>query len=191
MGVRERWNQVAACGGGSFSAIDMHCGTIQIETPHDKVLFELNMKLNATYVPYGSLGEAGRERQLDQDRDADRIGIASSASRAEAKATALYDNSQWDLVDGVRNKRVAVKDLKESDLPAAMQAMPAEKREEFVETQFRARADIQKQIAEVSLAREHFLRDARTQNAGGKQALDEAMIDALRTQAKAKGFKFD
>ena len=56
---------------------------------------------------------------------------------------------------------------------------------------FRARADIQKQIAEVSLAREQFLREVRAQSAGGKQALDEAVIDALRTQAKAKGFKFD
>ena len=191
MGVRERWDQVAACGGGSYSAIDMRCGTIQIETPHDKVLLELNLKLNATYVPYGSLGQAGRERQLDQDRNADRVGIASSASRAEAKATALYDNSQWDLVDGVKNKRVAVKDLKESDLPAAMQGKPVEEREQFVETQARARADIQRRIAEVSLAREQFLRDARAQSAGGKQALDEAMIDALRIQAKAKGFKFD
>jgi hypothetical protein len=86
---------------------------------------------------------------------------------------------------------VVVKDLKESDLPAAMQAMPIEEREKFVETQFRARADVQKQIAEVSLAREQFLRDARAQSAGGKQALDEAVIDTLRTQAKAKGFKFD
>ena len=66
MGVRERWDQVAACGGGSYSAIDIRCGTIKIETPHDKVLLELNMKLNATYVPYGRLGEAGRERQLDR-----------------------------------------------------------------------------------------------------------------------------
>ena len=70
-----------------------------------------------------------------------------------------------------------------------MQAMPVEKREQFVETQFLARADIQRQITEVSLVRDQFLRDARAQSAGGKQALDEAMIDALRTQAK--GFKFD
>lgn len=191
MGVRERWDQVASCGGGSYSAIDMRCGTLQIETPHDKVLLELNMKLNATYVPYGRLGEAGRERQLEQDRNAGRVGIASSASRAAAKGTQLYDNSGWDLVDGVEKKKTRVRELKESELPPAMQAMVPEERERFVETQARARADIQKQIAEVSLAREEFLRDARAQSAGGKQALDEAMIDALRSQAKAKGFKFD
>lgn len=190
-GVRERWGQVAACGGGSYSAIDMRCGTIQIETPQDKVLLELNLKLNATYVPYGTLGQGGRERQLEQDRNADHVGVASGASRVAAKGSALYENSGWDLVDGIKAKKVAVKDLKEADLPAEMKSMPAEEREKFVETQARARADIQKQIAEVSLARERFLRDARTQSAGGKQALDEAVIDTLRTQAKAKGFKFD
>lgn len=191
VGVRERWNEVAACGGGSYSAIDMRCGTVQIETPHDKLLLELNMKLNATYVPYGSLGSVSRKLQLDQDRNAERMGVASSASRTEAKAGALYDNSGWDLVDGVRNKQVAVRDLKQSDLPPAMQAMPVEEREKYVETQAVARAEIQKQIAEVSASREQVLRDSRSRSAGGKQALDEAVIDTLRTQAKAKGFKFD
>lgn len=191
MGVRERWDQVAACGGGSYSAIDMRCGTIQVETPHDKVLWELNMKLNATYVPYGSLGGVGRKRQLEQDRNADGVGVASGVSRVTAKGSALYENSGWDLVDGVKAKKVAVKDLKEADLPAEMKSIPVEERERFVESQAHARADIQKQIAEVSLAREQFLRDARAQSSGGKQALDEAVIDALRTQAKANGFKFD
>jgi len=191
VGVRERWDQVAACGGGSYSAIDMRCGTIQIESPQDKILLELNMKLNASYVPYGRLGEAGQERQHEQDRNAGHVGVSSEASRVAAKASALYENSGWDLVDGVKQKKVVLRELKESDLPAAMQALPAEEREQFVETQFRARADLQKQIAEVSASREQFLRDARAQSAGGKQALDEAMIDTLRTQAKAKGFKFD
>ncbi|MDO8629789.1 MAG: VWA domain-containing protein, partial [Phycisphaerales bacterium] len=47
-GVQERWAEVASCGGGSYTAIDMQCGTVQIETPQDKILIELNMKLNAT-----------------------------------------------------------------------------------------------------------------------------------------------
>ncbi len=191
VGIRERWNEVATCGGGSYSAIDMHCGTVQIETPHDKLLLELNMKLNATYVPYGSLGVGGRERQLEQDDNAGRLGEASKASRVAAKATALYENSDWDLVDGVKNKRVALGELKDSELPPAMQAMPVEQREKYVETQFRARADIQKQIAEANAGREQFLRDARAKTADGKQALDEAMIEAIRTQAEAKGFKFE
>lgn len=190
MGVRERWPEVAACGGGSYSAIDMHCGTVQIETPHDKLLIELNMKLNATYVPYGARGEAGHAQQREQDDNADRLGRMSGASRVAAKASALYENSGWDLVDGLKNKSVELKDLKDSDLPPAMQAMPADEREKYVEAQAQSRADIQKQIAEVNAAREQFLRGARANAAGGKQALDEAMLAAIRTQAEDKGFKF-
>ncbi len=191
MGVREQWEHVAACGGGSFSAIDMHCGTVQVETPHDKLLIELNMKLNATYVPYGPSGEAGHRRQHEQDENSQRLGVASSASRVGAKATALYENSGWDLVDGVKNKTVAIDDLKDSDLPAAMQAMPAEEREKYVQAQAQARADLQKQISDVSAAREQFLKDARANASGGKQAFDEAMLAAIRTQAETKGFKFE
>ncbi len=190
-GVRERWDEVASCGGGSYTAIDMSCGTVQIETPHDKLLLELNLKLNATHVPYGSHGAMRKERQHIQDRNAEEMGIASGASRVAAKAGALYDNSGWDLVDGVAKKQVAVRDLKESDLPSEMQAMPVEEREKYVTTQAQARADIQKQITEVNASREKYLRVARARNAGGKQALDDAMIDTLQSQAKAKGFKFD
>ncbi len=190
-GINEHWDQVAACGGGSYSAIDMQCGTVQIEAPQDKLLLELNMKLNATYVPYGTMGEAGRMEQIRQDKNAERVGQASIASRAQAKGTRLYDNAHWDLVDGVREKKVDLKDLKESDLPAAMQAMPMEEREKFVETQAVARAEIQKQIAEVSAAREDFLRKARANASGGKQSLDEAMLEAIRTQAQQKGFEFE
>jgi len=169
----------------------MACGTVQIATPHDRTLLELNMKLNATYVPYGAAGEAGFRRQYEQDANAERVGVASIASRAEAKATALYQNAHWDLVDSVKQGKVAVKDVDASDLPAAMQAMSVGEREAFVETQARARTDVQAKIGEISAAREKFLDDARAQASGGKQALDEAMLAAIRAQAEAKGFKFD
>lgn len=190
-GMTELWDQVAVCGGGSYSAIDMQCGTVQIEAPQDRLLLELNLKLNATYVPYGAHGKAGQRSQRDQDGNAGRMGVASEASRVQAKATALYDNAHWDLVDAVREKKVAVSEAREADLPASMQAMSVGERETYVETQARGRAEVQKQIADLSAERDRFLKTARAQAAGGKTALDQAMLDALRTQAEAKGFKFE
>jgi hypothetical protein len=190
-GMNEHWDQVAACGGGTYSAIDMQCGTVQIATPQDRLLLELNMKLNATYVPYGSRGEAGHMQQRAQDANAERVGVASAASRVAAKGTKVYDNAHWDLVDGVAQGKVEVKDVEEADLPAAMRAMPVEERAKFVESQARERADIQKQIAELTAAREQFLRNARANAAGGNQALDQAILESIRTQAQAKGFAFE
>lgn len=190
-GTREHWNEVAAYGGGSFSAIDMRCGTFQIEAPQDKILLELNMKLNATYLPYGSLGDAGQRNQVEQDEVAKRVGAASAPSRVAAKATALYQNAGWDLVDAIAEKKVELKDVKEAELPPVMQNMPAEERPRFVNAQRLARADIQKQISELNQKREQFVQDARTKASGGKQALDQAMLGTIRDQAKQKGFKFE
>lgn len=190
-GVSERWAEVATCGGGSYSGIDMQCGTVQIETPQDKLLLDLNLKLNATYVPYGDAGAGGVRRQREQDMAAQTVGPASAASRVAAKGTAMYDNAGWDLVDAVAQGRVELKDLKKEALPAPMQTMPAEEREAFVKKNFSERAELQKQIAETQDARARFLKTARVQSAGGKTALDEAMEKALLEQAKAKGFEFD
>jgi len=190
-GINEHWDQVASCGGGTYSAIDMQCGTVQIETPHDKLLLELNMKLNATYIPYGSLGEAGRHNQETQDRAADAVGAASGASRVAAKASALYDNSHWDLVDAVADGKAQLKDIKKDELPAAMQSLPLAEQEKLVEHSRMERAGIQEQITQNQVARDRYLREARARAAGGKTALDDAMLETLRTQAKAKGFKFE
>lgn len=190
-GAAEQWPSVASCGGGSFSAIDMQCGTMQVETPHDKLLLELNLKLNSTYVPYGDAGSRGAANQAEQDGMAQKVGVASAASRVAAKATAMYDNAGWDLVDAVAEGKVEVKDLKKESLPAPMQAMPVEEREAYVKQVQTQRADIQRQINETQAARSEHLAVARRKAAGGKVALDEAMEKTLREQAAAKGFEFD
>jgi len=190
-GVAERWEEVALCGRGSFSAIDMRCGTVQIEAPQDKIILELNMKLNATYVPYGSEGRGGAANQAAQDANAGRLGPASEASRVAAKATALYENTHWDLVDAVTKGKRKLEEMKESELPAPMQAMPPVERTQYLDKMRAERASLQKQIAEVGAERERFLKDARARTAGGKTALDDAMLAAIREQAKAQGFKFE
>lgn len=190
-GIRENWSDVARCGGGSFSAIDMHCGTVQIEAPQDKLLLDLNLKLNATYVPYGDAGSRGAANQLEQDVAARKMGPASIASRAAAKATAMYDNSNWDLVDAVAGGRVELKDLKEEALPVPMQAMAPAERETHLKKVRSERDDIQRQIGELQSARANFLATARVQAAGGKTALDEAIEKSIQEQAAAKGFEFE
>lgn len=189
-GMNERWHEVASCGGGNYTSIDMKCGTVQIEAPQDKILLELNMKLNATYVPYGDAGREGAANQVAQDANAERLGQQSAVSRVVAKKSSLYRNERWDLVDAVAKGEKKVQDLKESDLPAAMQALPAPQREQYVQQKQQERADLQRQISEVSAEREKFLKDKRAKVADGKTALDDAMLAAIREQAKSQGFEF-
>lgn len=188
-GVNEKWGEVAGCGGGSYASIDMACGTMQVAAPQDKLLLELNMKLNATYVPYGDAGAAGAANQLMQDANAERLGQQTAASRVAAKSKSVYRNESWDLVDAVAKGEKKVSDLKEGELPAAMKAMPADKREAHVKDLQQKREDIQRQIAEVSAERDKFVRARRAKAGDGKVALDDAMLKAIREQAKDQGFE--
>ena len=189
-GANERWAEVASCGGGNFTSIDMKCGTVQIQAPQDKILLELNLKLNATYVPFGDAGREGATRQKAQDENAERLGQQSAASRVAAKGTVLYRNEAWDLVDAVAKGDKKVKDVKEADLPAPMQAMNDAEREQYVQRMQTERADLQKEIAKVGAEREKVARALRAKTADGKTALDDAMLAAIREQAKSQGFEF-
>ena len=191
-GIRELWHEVASYGGGDYSAIDMQCGTVQISTQQDKVLIELNMKLNSTYVPYGTGGRVGAMNQVQQDGAAKRMGQHTEAARVAAKATPMYDAANWDLVDAVAQKKVRMEDVKESELPAPMQSMSVEERKDFVMQQHQSRSKVQAEIAQVSVEREDIIQKAKAeQQQGGKTSLDDAMQKSMRKQAEAKGFQFE
>jgi len=188
-GMSEAWHEVAAAGGGNYSAIDMSCGTIQIPTPQDDLLYRLNQELNQTYVPYGAHGQAGCANQVAQDANAAKMGVQSLSSRASAKGTALYANAFWDLVDALREGTVKLSDIKDADLPENMRSMNASEREAYIEGMRRARGAVQQQIQEASAERQKFL-DAERRKQSGGASLDDAILQALRQQAEQKGFKF-
>jgi hypothetical protein len=165
---------------------------MQIAAPQDKLLIELNMKLNSTYVPYGPAGRVGAANQIEQDVRARSMGRQTEAGRVAAKATRLYDSAHWDLVDGVAQREISVEEVKTEDLPPPMQTMSVDERKDYVMQQSAARAEVQKEIAKVSAEREEFLKKTKAEQLrDGKTSLDDAMQQSMRRQAEAKGFVFE
>jgi hypothetical protein len=188
-GINEMWHEVARFGKGSYSAIDMAEGTIQIPTPYDKPLSELNAALNDTYIAYGGRGVELKQRQVMQDVNAERMGAESNASRAAAKSTALYSNSNWDLVDALNEEDFDLNDVDEKDLPAPMQTMSHEEQLAYVNKQADKRAEVQAQIQTINADRQRFIDKEREKSKNtGKQGLGDAMLAALRQQALDNGF---
>lgn len=186
-GVVEKWPEVARAGEGNFSAIDPAVGSIQIATPQDDLLLELNGSLNTTYVPYGKKGEAGLTNQIAQDSNASRLGVQSCSSRIVAKGGALYNNASWDLVDRSLEEGFEWEMLSLSDLPEELREMSNEERNTFIDARRAERERIQLAIQQASEAREAFVQQALAERLGGA-GLGEAMRQVIREQAKAKGF---
>ncbi|MCB9849807.1 MAG: VWA domain-containing protein [Phycisphaerales bacterium] len=188
-GISELWHEVASHGGGSYAAIDMVHGTMQIPTPQDDILMRLNSELNDTYVPYGPRGAAGQANQLAQDANAEKMGVQSCNSRAAAKSSGLYTNSLWDLIDACREDKSKLANLKDEDLPDDMRAMSQAERQAYVDRVQAARNEILEKMKKVSEERQQFL-DAERDKQSDKTSLDDAIRDALRKQADSKGFTF-
>lgn len=188
--IVDKWPEVARAGGGNFSAIDPSTGSIQIATPQDASLLELNRRLNTTYVPYGEKGQSGLANQIAQDGNASRLGVQSCSSRIVAKGGALYNNASWDLVDKTLEAGFDWNALSRADLPEAMRSMTAEERVEFIEAKRAQREGIQREIQTASAAREAFVKQAIADRIG-ESGLGEAMRKAIQGQAKAKGFTCD
>src|SRR5262249_34225333 len=112
-GGQDTWQEMAALGGGKYLEIAGDGGSVLIATPYEKDLAALNGRLNKTYLGYGANAPAAAMNQAAQDSNARGVGGGYSASaRTAAKASKLYRNGTWDLVDGIADKNVELEKLK-------------------------------------------------------------------------------
>lgn len=191
-GRNEMWHEVARYGRGTYSAIDMAQGTIQIRTPYDKLLSDLNTKLNDTYVAYGARGKASKRKQRAQDANAAQVGAEALASRTAAKSTGLYENAFWDLVDASKEEEFELDDIAPKDLPKPMQVMAPAEQAAYLRKMSANRDAVQKQIQQVNIDRSQFIEEKRKETQkGSQQGLGDAMLAAIRQQALDCGFIFE
>ncbi len=184
------WVTAAKLAGGAFANIDHDAVVAHVETPFDDEIARLGVALNATYVAYGTHGQEGAARQAQQDMNASSVSKSVGTARALSKASALYKNSSWDLVDAVKDGTAKVETLQDDQLPTALRGLDAAQRAQKVAALTDERAALQKSISALDMKRRDFIAAARKASAAtGHETLDEAIVGALRVQAKAKGFR--
>jgi hypothetical protein len=186
-GIEGKWKNGAEVADGRYMSIDQDKVVEAIATPFDKDIVRLGNELNATYVGYGSEGEARKERQAAQDSNAAAMGAEATVQRSVAKAGGAYSNAGWDLLDAVQSKSVDLGKIKDDQLPPAMRTMSLPQREKYVRDLAAQRADIQKKINDANERRRMFVANA-VKNAPAKGTLEEAMLASVKEQAQKKGF---
>jgi hypothetical protein len=182
------WREFAVLCEGRFACIDQDQGTVAINTPFDKELATLSVKLNQTFVFCGKDANALCENQKRQDANAASQGAAVAAGRAVSKGGALYHFEASDLVERLKNDpKFDVKKVPVDELTEELKKMTPEQREKHVKKQLAERETLQKQIGELGKKREAFVSAERKKN-GSKadKAFDEAVRTALRQQAAKK-----
>ncbi len=184
------WKEFAKMARGSFASINQDKGNVVIAAPQDKELGELSSKLNSTYVAYGRAGKEAAANQVAQDTNAAKAPGAEPA-RAQAKASGLYRNEGWDLVDRLKtDPKFDIKKLKEEELCDELKKMKPEEREAWVKKKAAEREELQKKIQELAVQRETYIKAEMKKNPSkADSAFDAAIRGALRKQAADKGIK--
>jgi hypothetical protein len=189
-GVAGKWHDGAALAGGKFLTINQDQAVAHIETPQDAKIAELNLSLNRTYIPYGHHGAAGKQKQEMADSQA-RANSKSGAylHRNVTKASKLYSNSSWDLVDAFQEDQIEIDKLDRNHLPAEWKNLTDQQVEAKIKEVTAKRTAIQKSIKELNKQRLAYIAQEHKKQAA-QNTLDQAMVNTTRLQAKAKGYVF-
>ncbi len=186
-GVSSYWKNGADLTNGDYMAINHNQVTLHVASPYDDAILILNKKLNKTYVAYGKRGVEKIALQLMQDSEAESYSNANAVGRTVSKSSHFYKNSKWDLVDAIEMDEVVVEELKESSLPKELKGKSATEIKVYINEKSKERTSIQKQIQELNTKRRLYLSKQEKENSNG---LENAMINAIKDQAKNKNYKW-
>ncbi|WP_078119392.1 vWA domain-containing protein [Thiosocius teredinicola] len=190
-GIATGWMQGAQLSGGSFMSIDHNQQIAHVDAPQDAAIARLNQQLNDTYIAFGKQGKSAQERQRVQDSKSADVSQAYLAKRAKAKASSVYRNTGWDLVDAMESGSVDLDDVETEALPEPMQSMSKPQREAFVAEKKAERESLQREILKLSEEREAFVEAQRKSSQhNDKKTFNDAIKDTVGKLAEKKEYTF-
>jgi len=191
-GKRGFWAEGALLGEGEFLNINHNDVRPVPSTPYDKRLMELSSQLNKTYVPYGKKEKqlSFLKRQEAQDTNASEAAPSVAAGRAATKSSSFYRNSTFDLLDAIEEGKVKLESLKEEELPEELKKIAPTKRDEYLAQKKKERVKVQDNIKELTKQRAKHLEELAEATPEGEAQFYDAVLKAVRTQAKSRSFDY-
>ena len=190
------WTQIASLGNGNFFQVEQAGGAVAYTTPYDDEIAKLSAALDDTRLYYGT--EEEKERMQKKVAATDKLELtASVASRARrgvfnaavgGRANLLGHN---ELVDAVATGTVELDDLAPEALPEALKPMAPEEQRAYVQGLAGERADLKRQIQELSADRDGYIAEKVDEAGGMKDSLDQQLYEAVKEQAGKAGLKYE
>jgi Mg-chelatase subunit ChlD len=185
------WQEIAKLSEGSYVGISQSGNVAVISTPMDKELSRLNERIGGTLIPYG-------DSKLQAEVHA-KYAMAASAPVA-AMADRLTYNSKTgkavqgrgELVDALNDKTLKLEEIDQKQLPTELQKLDRSELQKRIAKTRDERADLQKQIVEVSKKREAYIQSENKRLAaeGKGDAFDQKVTETLHAQAAKKGISY-
>lgn len=149
------WQEIALKSEGNFVQLSQTGNVIAVESPYDKEIRDLTVKLNDTVIAYG---------------DKKQMEVVSGKLEVVAKSsiTANADRAQFNNMRGgvaIQGRGDLLADVeadeklleKTDELPAELQRMNVEERKEFLEQKQAERTEINKKLGELTAQRAQWM----------------------------------
>ena len=185
------WQEIAKLSEGSYVGISQSGNVAVISTPMDKELSRLNERIGATLIPYGDStlqaevhAKYAAAKSAPVAAMADRLTYNSKTGRAV--------QGRGELVDALNNSTLKLDEIDHKQLPAELQKLDRSELQQRIATARDERADLQKQIVELSKKREAYIQSENKRLAaeGKGDAFDQKVGETLRAQAAKKGIGY-
>lgn len=188
-GVRTHWKDGASSGNGIYMSISQDEKTQYVNTPFDDSIMSLNDSLNGTYLYYGSLGNTKFNNVSTQDGNSRSYGIANNVERTVSKSRSVYDNTSWDLVDASKKEGFDINKIEKSSLPEHLQNCSSDKLTSTITYNAKHRVQIQRKIQDLNKKRLDYI--AKVNENENPDGLENAIVQAIISQASSKGFTYE
>jgi len=185
------WQEIAKLSEGSYVGISQSGNVAVISTPMDKELSRLNEQIGATLIPYGdSTLQAEVHAKFVAAKSAPVAAMADRLTYNSKTGRAMQGRGE--LVDALNDKSLKLDDIDRKQLPAELQQLDRDELQTRIAKSRDERADLQKQIAELSKKREAYIQseNKRLASEGKGDAFDQKVTETLHAQAAKKGISY-
>jgi len=187
-GITSMWQEGAQLTNGDYMSINQNQKTVHVPSPYDDYILELNIKLNKTYIPYGTQGRNKVATQTLQDSNASKYGKANEVSRTVSKSSSFYKNSSWDLVDAeTEEKSFDYSKIDKELLPKELQTKSKKELQTYVLKKKKERTIIKLQIQKENSKRKKYITSKKKKDSTSNN-LENAMLKAIKKQGKQKNY---
>ena len=189
-GVSGFWKDGADKGKGKYFCINSNEKIMYVVTPYDDRINEYNIKLNKTYIYYGSQGYSSYNNQSVQDKNAKGISNANSAERAVSKSKSVYRNDGWDLVDKSVLDPDYIEKVDKNTLPKEYQNMTTAQLKAELEKNAKERIAIQNEVSQLSKKRQVYIDNEAKKNKS-QDDFGMAVNKSILEVAHLKGYQVE
>jgi Mg-chelatase subunit ChlD len=185
------WQEIAKLSEGSYVGISQSGNVAVISTPMDKELSRLNERIGTTLIPYGdSTLQAEVHAKYAAAKSAPVAAMADRLTYNSKTGRAMQGRGE--LVDALNDKTIKLDDIDQKQLPGELQKLDREELEKRITKARDERADLQKQIVDVSKKREAYIQSENKRLAaeGKGDAFDQKVTETLHAQAAKKGISY-